>query len=87
MTTEEQLNRQKAIALWKLKHGFAESDSPNSPTRKEIMATLLNRDKLRKELSQEYLETFGENYEGDILEDVVMDRQSRKELEAQVYQK
>ena len=76
-----ELNKQRAISLWKLEHGYAESDSSNSPTREELMAMLLNKERLQEELSREYFETFGHNYEGDILEDVVMDRAARKALE------
>lgn len=81
--TKEQIEtlNQEGIAKWKLEHGYAENDSPNSLTREELMMMLLNKERLREELSKEYLETFGEYYDGNILEDVVLDLKSKRTLE------
>lgn len=69
------------MARWRLEYGYAEADSPDSMTRAEIMVALEHKEMLREELSVKYLESFGETYNGDILEDVVMDRKLRRALE------
>lgn len=74
--------KQRKIAEWKLLHAFAESDPPNSYTRAEIIELIKpKKEKMREKLLREYFEAFGENYEGDIIEDVVLDRKSRRALE------
>ena len=79
--------KQRAVARWKLENGFSECDSPNSYTRKQIMAMLIRKDEIRQKLAKGYCEIFGEGYHGDILEDVVLDLNLRRKLEKMVGQK
>ena len=78
MTNKE---KQRKIANWILERAYAESDSPDSYTRAEIVEMLQNKEKLRRELLEDYLEAFGETYEGNILEDTVLDIKQQHALE------
>lgn len=75
--------KQKQIAIWIMEHGFAEGDGPNTMTREELMKMFTEswKEQLRVKLLKKYLETFGENYEGDIIEDVFLDLKERQALE------
>jgi len=75
-------DNQKQIALWKLEYGYAESDSSNSITREELLILLEPKKKeFELRLLREYFEVFGEDYIGDIIEDVVMNKKTHQELE------
>jgi len=70
------------IALWKLERGIAESDHPNSYTRKELIELFgPHFERKKPELIQKYRETFGEDYVGDIVEDLIMTNAKKRDLE------